>query len=266
MSDDKKPPYELKTVKVEELEPNSWNPQTQNDATFTRLREEIRKLGYCMDPIEVVPLESGKYRIIGGEHRWKACLAEGIADIPIISLTDKKWADEDLQRFVTVRLNTIRGSIDPEKFAKLYNEMADKYGADALQSLMGFTDAKGFQRLLGTISKGLGGLSKETKKKFDENAKEAKTVEELTSILNELFAKYGDTMDQNFLVFTHGKKQHIYVAMDMKTKRAMEKVTEYCKLTKEDINTVMAPVIEQCMKVAEEKMANAYSDESPVKS
>lgn len=254
--------YDLKTVSVESLEPNSWNAQTQDPATFNRLREEIRKYG-CIDPIEVIPLDSGKYRIIGGEHRWRACLAEDVKEVPVIALTDAQWKDEDLQKFVTVRLNTIRGKIDPEKFAKLYNEMADKYGADALQDLLGFTDAKGFQKLLSTVSKGLGGMSKEAKKKFDESAKEAKTVEELTAILNDLFAKYGDTMDQSFMVFTHGKREHIYVAMDTKMKRAMEKVTEYCKLHKEDINTVMAPVTEKYMKDCEAKMAAAFEDESP---
>lgn len=253
--------YELKTVPVTELEANSWNPQKQDAATFTRLREEIRKVG-CIAPIEVVPLDNGKYRILGGEHRWKACMAEGITEVPVISLTSAKWKDEDAQKFVTVRLNTIHGKIDPEKFAKLYNEMADKYGADALQGLMGFVDAKGFQNLLGAVSKGLAGLNKDAKKKFDESAKEAKTVEELTSILQELFTQHGDTLAQNFMVFTHGKQQHLYVAMDADMKRAMEKVTEYCKLTKEDINAVMAPVTKACMKECEARLAASFKDQN----
>lgn len=261
VKDDEKK-YELKTVPIDQLEPNSWNPQAEDEATFNRLREEIRKVGY-IEPVKVVPLENGKLRIIGGEHGWRAAMAEGLEDIPVIILTDSKWKDEDLQKFVTVRLNVIHGKMDVEKFAKLYNEMATKYGADALQSLMGFVDAKGYQKLLGQVSKGLGSIDKELKKKFDEDAKEAKTVEELTSIINELFNKYGNTMDQSFIVFTHGKREHIYVAMDMKMKRAMEKVTEYCKMTKEDINLVMAPVTEKCMKACEEKLASAFQDEKP---
>lgn len=250
--------YEQKTVSVDMLEPNSWNVQTQDAATFNRLREEIRQNG-CIAPIEVVPLDDGKYRILGGEHRWRACLAEGVTEVPVIALTDKKWKDEDLQKFSTVRLNAIHGKIDPEKFAKLYNEMADKYGSDALQDLMGFVDAKGFQKLLGSVSKGLGGISKDAKKKFDESAKEAKTVEELTSILNELFAKYGDTMDQNFIILTHGRKEHIYISMNPRLKATMEKVVEYCKFNKVDINDVFQPVAEEFIRKLEKLKGDDFS-------
>lgn len=245
-------PYQLLTVPTDSLEPNTWNVQTQDEATFTRLREEIRKVGF-IDPIQVLPRESpGKYVILGGEHRWKAAMAEGLDTVPVIVLTDEKWKDEDLQKMVSVRVNILKGKIDTEKFAKLYNELANKYGADALQAAFGFTNAKAFQKLLGDISKGLKGLPKDVQKKFDENAKEAKTVEELTSILNELFSKYGDTMDQSFIVFTHGKKQHIYVQMGHKLKATMEKVVEYCKLTKEDINDVMQPVAEDLIRRLEQ--------------
>jgi hypothetical protein len=252
--------YELKTVSVELLEPNSWNPQTQDDVTFNRLREEIRRVGF-IDPCEVVPLENGRYLIIGGEHRWKAAILEGLKEIPIIALTGAKWQDDDLRRFVTVRMNMIRGKLDPEKFLKLYNEMADKYGADALQDAMGFTDAKLFQKMLPKATKGLG-LSDKDQKELNEKAKEAKSVEELASILQEMFARYGSTIEQSFMVFTHGKQQHIYISMDLKMKRSMEKVVEYCKMFKEDINGVMSPIVDACMREVEARMASVYSDQS----
>ena len=258
----KKNGYELKTVPIGDLEANDWNPQNQDAATFNRLREEIRNNG-CIDPMEVIPLENGKYRILGGEHRWKASMAEGLEEVPVIVLTEAKWKDVDLQKFVTVRLNMIRGDVDPDKFLKLYNEMADKYGANALQDLMGFTDSKKYQKLMAGVTKAMrGALPKDMHKEFDEKAKTTKTVEELAALIEEMFSKYGDTVEQSFMIFTHGKREHIYIAMDHKMKRAMEKVTEYCKLTKEDINSVMAPVVEEAMKAAEKKLAEAYGDSS----
>jgi hypothetical protein len=236
---------------VDSLEVNDWNVNTQDEATFTRLREEIRKVGF-IDPIQVFPKTTGKYVILGGEHRWKAAMAEGLETVPVIVLTDKRWDDEDLRKLVSVRVNILKGKIDSEKFAKLYNDLANKYGADALQAAFGFTNAKAFQSLLGSISKGLKGLDKATQKKFDENAKEAKTVQELTSILQELFSKYGDSTDQNFMVFTFGKKEHIYIQMDHKLRASMEKVVAYCKLNKEDINTVFKPVTEALVKQLEQ--------------
>ena len=255
--------FELKVLSVDLLEPNEWNPQEQSEATFNRLREEIRNVGF-IDPIEVIPLDTGKYRILGGEHRWRAAMAEGMTEVPVISLTDKKWADVDLQKFTSVRVNVLKGDLNPEKFAKLYNQMADKYGAEALQGLMGFTNAKGFQKLLGGIHKGIKkSLGDEAAKKFEEGAKETKTVEELSHLMQDMFAQYGDTLDQNFMVFSHGKKQHLFIAMSAQTKRAMEKVTEYCKMTKEDINEIMAPIILKCAKEAEKKMAESFSDTAP---
>jgi hypothetical protein len=250
--------YKLLTVPTEALEANAWNVQTQDDATFTRLREEIRKVGF-LEPIQVLPKEEpDKYVILGGEHRWKAALAEGLTEVPVIVLTDAKWKDADLAKMVSVRVNILKGKIDNEKFAKLYSEMADKYGADALQEAFGFTNAKAFQKMLGEISKGLSGLSKEVKKKFDESAKEAKTVEELTSILQELFAKYGDSTEQNFMIFTHGKRQHLYISMGHKLKASMEKLTEYCKVTKTDINEVFQPLAEDLVKRLEALNLDAF--------
>lgn len=258
MSDEPKRGYVQLTVPTDSLEPNAWNVQVQDEATFTRLREEIRKVGF-IDPIQVFPKEEkGKYVILGGEHRWKAAMAEGLEEIPVIVLTDEKWNDEDLRKMVSVRVNILKGKIDNAKFAKLYNELATKYGADALQAAFGFTNAKAFQKLLGDISKGLKGLDAATQKKFNESAKEAKTVEELTSILNDLFAKYGDTVDQNFLVFTHGKKQHIYISMDHKLKSSMDKVIEYCKLAKADINEILNPIAADLAKHVDELAANDF--------
>jgi hypothetical protein len=239
----KKHGYELKTVPIGDLEANDWNPQDQNAATFNRLREEIRKNG-CIDPIEVVPLENGRYRILGGEHRWKASMAEGLEEIPVIVLTEAKWKELDLQKLVSVRMNTLHGDLDPDKFLKLYNEMADKYGANALQDLFAFTDAKKYQKLMAGVKKAMkDALPKDMQKEFDQKAKATKTVEELASLIEEMFSKYGDTVDQNFMVFVHGKREHVYIAMSPKMKAAMEKVTEFCKITKTDINSVMAPVV-----------------------
>jgi hypothetical protein len=216
--------------------------------------------------MEVISLENGKYRILGGEHRWKACMAEGLEEVPVIVLTEAKWQDQDLQKLVTVRMNTLHGDLDPDKFLKLYNEMADKYGADALQDLFAFTDSKKYQKLMAGVKKAMSSaLPKEMQKEFDQKAKTTKTVEELASLIEEMFSKYGDTVESSFMIFVHGKREHLYVAMNHKMKAAMEKVTEYCKLTKEDINSVMAPVVEACMKSVEAKLAAVYTDSNSKK-
>jgi hypothetical protein len=171
--------------------------------------------------------------------------ADALEELPAIILTDSKWQDEDLQKFTTVRLNTIRGKLDPEKFLKLYEELAQKYGAESMQTMMGYVDGKGFQKLLGEMKKGMKkALPKEMQKEFDTQAKDARTVEDLQRIVQELFSNHGDTLAMSFMVFTYGHQEHVYVQMSRKMRRSMEKIVEYCKLTQTDINDFMGPVIE----------------------
>ena len=241
---------DLKYVPIDLIQPNDWNPQGQDELTFQRLCDEIRDVGF-VDPLEIVPLDNGMYRIIGGEHRWQAAKVVGLEEVPCAVLTDEKWQDEDLQKFATVRLNVLKGKLDPEKFAKLYGEMAEKYGAEALQQLMGYVDTKGFQKLVGDVKRGMKkSLPKELQDEFDEKAKEAKTVEDLSNIIQHLFAKHGDTVNLSFMVFTFGKQEHIYVQANSKTKKALDKVLAYCKHAHEDINDFLAPIIEQAGKEA----------------
>jgi len=154
-------------------------------------------------------------------------------------------------KFVTVRLNVLKGKMDPEKFAKLYGEMAEKYGAEALQQLMGYADTKGFQKIVGDVKRGLKkSLPKELQDEFDEKAKEAKTIEDLSNILQHLFAKHGDTVNLSFMVFSFGKQEHVYCQMNRNTKKALDKVLAYCKHTNEDINDFLGPIIEEAGKQA----------------
>lgn len=244
------PKLDLKYVPIDLIHPNSWNAQTQDEITFQRLVDEIRDVGF-VDPLEVVPMSDGTYRIIGGEHRWQAAKVIGMDELPCAVIADKKWQDEDLQKFATVRLNVIKGKLDPEKFAKLYGEMAEKYGAEALQQLMGYVDTKGFQKLVGDVKRGMKkSLPKELQDEFDEKAKEAKTVEDLSNIIQHLFAKHGDTVSLSYMIVTYGKQEHVYIQANSKTKKALDKVLAYCKHANEDINDFMAPIIEEAGKQA----------------
>jgi hypothetical protein len=251
MADDK---LEMKYLSVTDLEPNIWNPQTMGAPEMDRLKKEISEVGFIA-PIQVVPLDTGKYRIIGGEHRWLAAKELGMIEIPCGIMLGAKWKDEDLQKFVTVRLNVISGRLDPERFAMLYQEMADKYGAESLQNLMGFTDTKAFAKILGGVQKNLKKvLPKEMHGAIDAAAKEAKTVADLGNIIQTLFQKYGDTVNLSFMIFSYGKQNHVYVSMDKAMKKAMDKVIEFCRETGSDINSILAPLTQEWAKEATKQL------------
>jgi len=205
---------EHRKIAIDKIVPNVWNVNKMDDIEFARLVQEIRELGF-ITPIDVVPIEGPeeKYRIIGGQHRWEASKVLGYTEIDCTVVTDEKWKDEDLQKLVSVRLNIIHGKIDPEKFAVLYDEMEKKYGSESLMDLMGFTDKFAWDKLTSSIRDSLesSGMTKKQIEKFDESMKEIKTVDGLSSVLNKIFNEHGDTLRFNFVSFSFGSKEGIFV-------------------------------------------------------
>lgn len=88
-------------------------------------------------------------------------------------------------------------------------------------------------------------LPKELGDEFNRRAEDAKTVQDLQGILQSIFAKYGDTLDQSFLIFTYGKQPHVYVATNAASRKAVDRLIEFCRDTGDDINDVLAPILDK---------------------
>jgi hypothetical protein len=249
------------TTRFEMLDPslldnNAWNPNTMDQDDFNRLVKEIDEVGFIA-PVQVIPIEDGRYRIIGGEHRVSAANDLHLKEVPAMVLDGPRWQDKELQQLVTVRLNALTGKVNPEKMAVLYNKMAKKYGEDALQNLFAYTDQHAWDRLVSGIKKGLSkaAIPKEKQKEFSDRAKEAKTLQDLERILNELWSSYGDTVQLSFMIFTYGKREHFYVAMDKKTRAAVKRIGAHCKSTAQDINIVLGPALQALADLLDKKPA-----------
>lgn len=229
-------------VPLDVIEPNEWNPNRQDDAVFNATVENIQETG-MLQPILIVTIGDGRYRIIDGEHRYEACKLLGYETIDAI-IQD---FDEDVQKFQTMRFNLLKGKIDPVKFTKLFNELAGKYGEDMTKQMMMFVDEKAFEQAYLDIKKG---LPKELKKKLEETKAELKTIDDLSRILNELFSKYGDTLAQNFMVFSFGGRTHLWVQMGDKLKKVlMDEVVERLKEDRSNINDFLLELMESREKV-----------------
>jgi hypothetical protein len=247
-------PLQYELVDVGLLDNNSWNPNTMEQAEFDRLCKEIEETGFLV-PLHLIALEGGRLLIIGGEHRAAAARELKMAKVPAVILQGPRFNGEELQKLLTVRLNSLHGKTNPEKMALLYNEMAKKYGDDALQDLFAFTDKHAWKKLVSQIKKGLSdvGLPKKQRDKFDEQVKEAKTLQDLERILNDMWSSYGDTVQQSFMIFTYGRRDHIYIAMDRDMRKSVKKITEHCKKTGQDINTVLGPALRALSEVLAKK-------------
>lgn len=210
---------EYREVDPVAIRPNPWNPNQMKDKEFDRLVREIEDSG-MIAPIQVVPMtdDDGDYfRILGGEHRFNACKVLGYETIPCIILEGEEWQDEDKQKFVTMRLNIIKGGLNPEKMIQLYNDVYDRHAADDMADLMGFTDKDVWDKTVKSFIKNVDNANlpakakKEIKKELENLADEVKTVESLSSILHRIMKKYGDTVEKNFIFFDQGGKDHLMI-------------------------------------------------------
>lgn len=96
-------------VSVNDLEPNSWNPNRQSDHDFELLLRSIEEDGFTQPVIALeVPSSSGKRIIIDGEHRWRAAVALKMDEIPVVLVN----MNEEQARISTIRHNRARGSHD----------------------------------------------------------------------------------------------------------------------------------------------------------
>jgi len=70
----------LKTVVIEEVRPNTWNPKNKDTEELEKVKASIKENGQML-PIFV--RENNGYEIIDGEQRYLGCLEEGYKEILI---------------------------------------------------------------------------------------------------------------------------------------------------------------------------------------
>ena len=100
-------------LSVDDLVVNEMNPNKMKKREFDLLVDNIEKTGLT-DPILVRPIEDGKYRIVGGHHRFDAAKYLGFDNVPCTIITDPSF-DDDAEKFQLVRMNAIRGKVDRYK-------------------------------------------------------------------------------------------------------------------------------------------------------
>ena len=222
---------EIKELNIEDCIPNPWNPQEMDDDTFNALAESINDAG-MIDPIQVVTQEGGKYRIIGGEHRWKACSVLGYDTIPAVILQENEF-DEDRQKFLTVRMNILSGKMNPQKFYDMYSGMSDKYTEETMQMMFGFAKEEEFKKL---VDQTINALPDDMKEKVKEAKKEIRTIDDLTNVLNNLFTEYGDTLPSNVMTFSYGGKEVMWILAEKELWNLAKKIKSDGILKGQDVS------------------------------
>ena len=266
------------SLPVTALVKNEANPNKMAAREFDLLIDNIERTGLT-DPILVRPLdyeevfeiaakfdmpdlglvltkEELKFRIVGGHHRFDAAAYLGFEDVPVTVIMDDSF-DEDEERFQLVRMNMIRGKLDPQAFFDSYNSLAPAYSDEVLQDAFGFADEAEFRKLIDQTAKAL--PDKNLQKKFKEAAEEIKTIDGLSKLLNEMFTKYGDTLPFGYMVFDHGGQRSMWLRIEGKTMNAIDLIGTLCIDQARTVDDVIGGILQLAAK-GELKDAQAIKD------
>jgi hypothetical protein len=237
-------PY-LATVPLEHLRKNQSNPNEMSDREFNALCKTISEDGWMQPMSTVVPVTSGndgpiEYEIVAGHHRHDAAKVLGHGDGPCWVLDPERF-HQDARDMQMVKDNVLHGNLNPEKFAKLYERLTDRYEAEVVKSLMGFTSEDAFSRL---YKEARAALPEEMQKALDAAKDEIKTIDDLSSVLNRLFTEFGETLDSNYMVFSWGTKEVFWVRADRVLWHQLEALRALVDERKLDISVELADALE----------------------
>ena len=71
-------------LSIDSLQPGKYQPRGEIDeTTLVELAESIKKQG-LLQPLVVRELSVGRYEIIAGERRWRACRLAQMTDVPVL--------------------------------------------------------------------------------------------------------------------------------------------------------------------------------------
>ena len=245
---------------VADLLVSQENPNVMSDREFNLLCDNIETMGFT-EPVLVVPVEGGKYRIIGGHHRVEAAKVLGFDSVPC-TIKPMDGFDEDQRRFQLVRMNMIHGKLSPQKFMDLYTSLSDRYADEVLKESFGFSNDEEFKKLIKNVA---ADLPDELKGKFKTAAKEIRTIDDLVVVLNRLFTQYGNTVPYGYMIVDFGGKEHVWVRMNKKQKANLLSLGERCMDSKVSLDAVLTSLIDRSVDGdLEELIAEIISSCPPV--
>ena len=120
----------MKTVKITEVKPNPKNPRIIKDEKFKKLVKSIQEFPDMLNkrPLIVFTDTAGKYVVLGGNMRLKACKEIGLKEIPVIQADE--WTEEQKAEFL-IKDNVGFGEWDWDSLANEWDtEKLDEWGLD----------------------------------------------------------------------------------------------------------------------------------------
>lgn len=111
-------------LNINDIEPNREQPRKSfDDDAVSELADSIAQHG-LIQPIVVTPLSNGRYSIVAGERRWRACRIAGLNEVPVIV---KDASKQELMEIALIE-NLQREDLNPVEEAFGYRSLIDSFG------------------------------------------------------------------------------------------------------------------------------------------
>lgn len=241
MADEK----QLRYIPVTKLTPNPWNPNYQTDQEFEMLCDSVKETGGLVESLFARPIpdddprraEGYEFEIIAGEHRHRALQALGYDTAPVIVDT----MDDELARFLSVRLNQLRGKFDPAKLWAMVQGLKKSYRVEYLSERFGFTKQDELEKLL---KKAGANLPRQMRKKLLTRAKEIESLEGLSHVIHNIFNEHGEQLKHSFIAFEFGGVTHVMVRMSDSLASKMFALMDTCEQNVIDASDVVESILE----------------------
>ena len=107
----------FKKIAVDQIHPNSFNPNKMGEEEFEQYVEEVEHLERLPKPI-IVRLKDSGYEIIDGEHGWRAAQEAGLTEV-LCEIVEIDGFEARRQCFKRNR----GGTDDPVRLGKMFQEM-----------------------------------------------------------------------------------------------------------------------------------------------
>jgi len=211
----------LQRIAINRIVPDDDNPNIESIAVFNDLVADIKEDGF-LEPI-LVCVRGDEFVLVSGEHRWKGAKLSGMTEIDAVVVDG--W-DDDKRKAKMVKMNMLHGKLDPEKFTRLWNGLKTRYGEERLRKMMGFSakDAE-LRRLLKEVRSQ---MPEEMRRDLDRRAERIRSVEDLASVVQSLYTRFGATLDCHFVMFSFGGQTHLMLKTDPRTFEKIRVVTDLC--------------------------------------
>ncbi|MFS9259437.1 ParB/RepB/Spo0J family partition protein [Streptococcus infantis] len=113
---------EFKIVQIKDIQKNPYQPRKEfSEEKIQELAQSIKENG-LIQPIIVRKSPVLGYEILAGERRYRASIAAGLSEIPVII---KQLSDQDMMLHSIIE-NLQRENLNPIEEAKAYHSLIDK--------------------------------------------------------------------------------------------------------------------------------------------